>query len=121
MLSYRKPAIMTGKDILNSIYLCLLPAELTAPRNAGSGVRPGTRAHVLGIPGSCLIGGIVPVMPSFRKDMASELTPNENGCSKRTPGPAKIYPLNAVSSSEAATAEYIPELTVLNRGGRSNI
>lgn len=112
---------MTGKDIFNSIFFCLLPAELPAPRNAGTGVCPGTRVPVFGIPGCLLIGRVVPVMPPFRQNVAAKLAPYENRCGIRAPRPAKVNTLNTVSSREPATVEYIPELMVLNRGGGSNI
>jgi len=112
---------MAVEDILNGIAFCLPAAELTAPRYAGSGICPGAGVPVFCITGALFIGRIIPVVPPFGQYMGSELAPDEESCGKRSPRPAKVYPLNAVGSGEPAPVENIAKLMVLNRGCGSNI
>jgi len=115
VLSYRIPAVMAGKDIFNGIPFCLLAAELTAPPHTGSGICTRACVPVFCITGTFLIGRIIPVVPPFGQNMIAEFTPHEECCGKRTPWPAKVYPFNAVGSSEPAPVENISGFLVLNR------
>ena len=121
MLLYRIPAVIAGKDIYNGILLCLLAAELPAPRHTGYGIYTGAGVPVFSITGTLLIGCIIPVMPSFRQDMTAQLASEKNSCGIRAPWSPKIYPFNAVGSGESASVENISEFMVLNRGGSSYI
>ena len=114
MLSYRTPAVMAGKDPLNSVSLCLPPAQLTAPGDTCPGVGPGAAVAVLGIPGRLLIRGIVPVMPPCRHDVTAQLALHKERGSKRTPGSAEIGICDAVSRGEPAAVENITVLIAFN-------
>lgn len=105
---------MAGKDPLNSVSLCLSPAQLPAPADTCPGVGPGAAVEVLGIPGRLLIGGIVPVMPPCRHDVTAQLALHEERGSEWTPGSAEIYFSGALSRGELAAVENITVLIPFN-------
>ena len=115
------PTVMAGKDCFRGVLFRFPPTELTAPDNACSRACAGTGVPVFGIPGSCLIGRVVPVLPAFRQDMAAKLAPHEERCGIRAPRPAEVNPFNTVGRCEPAPVEDISELMILNGGGGSDI